>query len=145
MKPTNWKPGDWCFFDCKLAMVKEVGPNGAVTHVTDGFVETSSCDFRDRIFPLDIHGKRVSDEYADAYARILGEAGSMSLNVPDIRRYIRRWIVSAWVKCMDHRTDDAAVAVSYEKLSHFGREARTNIRTLKQQEVGGVRLFTRDK
>lgn len=135
--PPSWKAGDWCFFEHKLAMVKEVAADGRVTEISDGYFSTGSFDLRDRMFPMDLRGKCISDEYRSQYDKLHKESRGVNLNFPDFHR----WFVDKWAKCMKRRNDDEVVKVSYEELNRFVRGILDAVSNQRKRSVMGVRLM----
>lgn len=112
-----WKAGDWCFFEYKLAMVEAVDVDGRVTKINDGLFATFSFDLRDRMFPMDLRGKRISDEYQRQYNKLANGASCANRNFADLHR----WFIGKWVKCMERRNNDDAVKAAYKELNKFVR------------------------
>ena len=133
----SWKVGDWAFFEHKLAIVKEVSADGRVTEMSDGYCSTSYLDLRDRMFPMDIRGKRVSDEYNTQYQRLHKESHGQNLNFPDFHR----WFVEKWAECMEHRHEDDVVKAAFDELNQFVRGILESVSDQRERSVMGVRLM----
>ena len=132
-----WKVGDWAFFEHKLAIVKRVEADGRVTEMSTGHFSTSSIDLRDCMFPMDLRGKCVSDEYQSQYDKLHKESGGLNLNFPDFHR----WFVEKWSECMECRHDDEVVKTAYEELNQFVRGILDAISDQRGRSVMGVGLF----
>jgi hypothetical protein len=132
-----WLPGNWCFFEHRLCSVSQIEGDGRVTEVTDGFFSTVSLDLRDRMFPMDLRGKCVSDEYQSQYDKLHKESRGANLNFPDFHR----WLVKHWVECMKRRNDDEAVKAAYREVNNFVSSILTAVSEVKCREVNGMRIF----
>lgn len=117
-------------------MVKEVAADGRVTQMSDGFFSTSSLDLRDRMFPMDLRGKCVSDEYQSQYDKLHKESRGVNLNFPDFHR----WFVEKWAECMERRHDDEVVKAAYEELNQFVRGILDDVSDQRERSVMGVRI-----
>lgn len=133
----SWKVGDWAFFEHKLAMVKRVDADGRVTEMSTGHFSTSSMDLRDRMFPMDLRGKCVSEEYQCQYDKLHKESRGLNLNFPDFHR----WFVDKWAECMERRHDDEVVKAAYEELNQFVRGILDAASDQRGRSVMGVGLF----
>jgi len=135
----NWKVGDWCLFEFTLHTIKEMEGN-KITSVSDGNFQTGGCDLSDRVFPLTIRNKRISDTF-EYYSGKFHEIHHVTLNFPDIHNYL----VEKWCKAMNSKEDDTVadgeIASIINRVGRFYDEFIEKIRCLETMEVDGVRLF----
>jgi len=115
---TEWKVGDWCFCEYELKVVKEVEKDGRVSSVSTGYFMTGSHDMRDRMYPLTMSGRTISDSYQLSNKKLHDLKGTNSLNFPDIRR----WYTNAWVRAMDLIGDNDAVSAEIKLMHEFEQE-----------------------
>ena len=81
--------GQWVFFEFKLACIEQIEED-RVTKVTTGYMSCSSFNISQNCFPLDVHGKIVSEEFDHQYDKLYTKWKHSHLNWPDLHC----WFVS---------------------------------------------------
>ncbi len=135
-KKSKFKVGQWVFAQHKLKVVEELGPNGNVSSLSDGYCRSGSNDFDDECFALDKRGKLVSDAYESVYNRIHATKCN-SLNYPAICS----WFEEEWRKAMLVRDKEDMLQACYARLHDFERGIMNAVDELKTKFVHGVRLI----
>lgn len=131
----TWNIDDWCFFEFRLAQIKDV-TDGRVTEVRTGYITVGSYDFNDKIKPLTMPYKVASDEVEAVYNKLHRE-GSPGLNWPELHRHL----VRLWLKLCDAydvELKGELISSAYEELYEF-RDAILNI--CQNTTVDGIQLF----
>jgi len=133
----SWKTGDWCFFEWKLGQIKETKNNG-VTEFSDGMFSTSGHGLHDRMFPLTMRNKIISDTF-ESYSSDIHAKGARNLNFPDIHRKL----VDLWVEAMESKETKEEVELRkvYDKTRKFFDGIMSECQELKYKEVEGIPLF----
>jgi hypothetical protein len=132
---TKYAVGDWIYCEFKLQQIKKMREE-EITEVTDGHFTLGSHSLNDVCFPLDIKVKCVSDNFEYWNRRLHGET-HLNLNFPDIHR----WLVGKWVLICESREDDTALNSGMNELEKWATEIINRCRELKQEMIGGIRLF----
>jgi hypothetical protein len=99
---TEWKVGDWCFYNYTLCVVTRMAPDGRVTGLDDG-ADRFTGDHPDRrvgMFPLSIRGKYISAHYTDQRNRLRVKPLAVSWAL------IETWLSERWVAVMSKDGDD---------------------------------------
>jgi hypothetical protein len=134
----TWKVGDWCFCEFKLKQVREIEDDGRVSEVSDGWCSHGSWDIRDRMIPLSLESKRISDSVAGVENRIREEERGSGLNWPDIHRKLVDLWVDAW------RMYESGHSDPLREVLNFQQETIEAIRDVRSKVVGGdLMLFGR--
>ena len=136
MNTTNFFIGQWVFFQFKLAVIESIQDN-RVVEVASGYSLASAHDFSDVCFPLDIHGKIISEEFEHSYNKLYEKFKHHHLNWPDIHR----WYVAAWRDLMHLRADKEKIEQGFRRLHKFAIEVKDTMTSLQEQTVQGVKLF----
>lgn len=144
----HWEVGDWCVEDYKIKMVKEVKPDGAVRELSDGYCSCSFLDLRDRMFPLTLWTKTVTESvehyYQDLYKKY---EYRLNLNWPDLSRVFCDFHVEGCKLCFKKfETDiqcDRAFESFWAKIREFVEKVDIKCAELKNEEVDGIKLFRR--
>jgi len=132
-----YKVGDWVFCEFKLQMIKSVHEDGSVTEVSDGYFSHGSGDLRDRIFPLSLRGKGISEEFHRTSKALHNIKGSNSLNYPDFNRFE----IDLWVEAMQDVENTERVSACFAKLKKFEAGIIDAIEIASTVEILGVRLY----
>ena len=86
----TYNVGDWVLFEFALHQVLEVEEE-RVTKVSDGGITKTSHSLNDRIYPLCVRLKSVSDSFNFCYSKLLKDAPE-SENFQDVKReMVSRW------------------------------------------------------
>ena len=133
---TNWKVGDWCFYQFDLKQISEV-EGGVVTSVRDKYFSTSANNLNNDIFPISFNIEDISRQYKDVYDRIYTAGNRMNLNFPDIVR----WLSSEWTDCARKCDDNDYISIKLAILDKFSDGVIERINSFKKSEVNGIKLF----
>lgn len=131
----TYKVGDWVFFDFELHQITRMDGD-RVTGVTNGFLKGASNSFSDRVFPLDLRIKVISDNFLGQKEKLMAIRGA-NLNFPDIVR----WLSSKWADTCREKDNTEVVNTAIRELDAFAREIRDACESLGDTEIGGVRIF----
>lgn len=136
IKPSAYKVDDWALHDHKIVVIKKI-EEGRVTEVSTGYISTSGYDLSSRLFPFNLKGKLISEEFEQAYKDIHDAGVYMNLNFPDISNMIS----SKWVQAMRQQDNSEYVMGVYNDLKSFVLGFKDSIRVAKSMTVQGVKLF----
>jgi hypothetical protein len=127
---TNWKLNDFCFWEYELVQITEI-KDGRIREVTTGYISAGSSDFSDRILPITIKTKIISEAFKEYSNRL--HSMNCGLNYPDIHRYL----VNKWYEaCLLNNNE--AIKIIYDEINKF-------ILDLKEitysKTVNGIKVF----
>ena len=135
VKKSKWEKGDWCFFQFRLAQVDSVTDTGTVTRILDGNVSCGGSRLNDRMFPLTLANKTISDYHAYHYDYL--QRKYQQLNFPDIHR----WFIRNWVNTMAFPSGAKHVEMKNKELRQFVEDIEEHMKKYPTLEVDGVRII----
>lgn len=127
--------GDWVYCEFKLQKIKEVAEDGCVKEVTTGYISHSSSDLRDRIFPLEIKVKLISENFSCISDRL--HKLRANLNYPDINRYL----IQQWVEACENRDNTEKIEKIYNTVNLFEEKIRDVVSEATDVRVHGVSIY----
>lgn len=134
---TKFFEGDWVLFEHKVGQIKETEED-RITCISDGSFEIASRDLSNRVFPMTLAGKSVTDWFDFYYHELHREDRGGKLNWPDLSRYI----VDLWVGVMQVLEDEDKKKVLLDKSSSFFREVKEELAKLRDRKTAdGLKLF----
>ena len=136
LTPEQFTVGQWVFFEFKLACIEQIEED-RVTKVTTGYMSCSSFNISQNCFPLDVHGKIVSEEFDHQYDELYNKWKHSHLNWPDLHR----WFVSSWRELMQKRKSKSEIEKGFVGLQKFVSSIDQTLVSLSTQTVDGVKLF----
>lgn len=110
--------------------------DGRVTEVSDGMFRMSGQSLNDRIFPLDLKVKQISD-YVAGCSKRFHELKVGGLNHPDLNRELIR----RWVELCECRENKSELDKLYESLQDFVNAICRKVDDFKYEAVDGIQLF----
>ena len=128
--------GQWVFFEFKLACIEQIEED-RVTKVTTGYMSCSSFNISQNCFPLDVHGKIVSEEFDHQYDKLYTKWKHSHLNWPDLHC----WFVKSWRELMQKRKSKSEIEKGFVGLQKFVSSIDQTLVSLSTQPVDGVKLF----
>ena len=128
--------GQWVFFEFKLACIEQIEED-RVTKVTTGYMSCSSFNISQNCFPLDVHGKIVSEEFDHQYDKLYTKWKHSHLNWPDLHC----WFVKSWRELMQKRESKSEIEKGFVELQKFVSNINQTLVSLSAQTVDGVKLF----
>ena len=128
--------GQWVFFEFKLACIEQIEED-RVTKVTTGYMSCSSFNISQNCFPLDVHGKIVSEEFDHQYDKLYTKWKHSHLNWPDLHC----WFVKSWRELMQKRKSKSEIEKGFVGLQKFVSSIDQTLVSLSAQTVDGVKLF----
>jgi hypothetical protein len=149
----HWQVGDWCVCEYKIQMVKEVALDGRVISISDGHFSHGGSDLRDRMFPLTLFTKNMSEEINDRYDKLYQTTKNASLNWPDIYRKFVDFHVDGCHKALFYEEQyehargkkreeiDKAFKDFYESIDKFSQPIIDLVNNLKDTEIDGLKIF----
>lgn len=133
----KFKKDDWCFCEFELKQVKQT-QDYRITEVTDGYFSHTSNDLSDRCFPLELHIKIISG-HVSYWSKKIHELKNNLLNHPDLNREL----VRRWIEICKNVDDKELVNTLCENLSKFCKDVIEKATSIKNEEVGGIKIFSR--
>jgi len=138
---TKYKVGDWVVCEFKVQQIKQISEDGRVTDVSDGYISHGGWSLNDRVFPLTLRSKIISEEFYDVYHKIhkLDDKYKISLNFPDINDYL----ITEWVKVMTDDDDDESIRKGYDKIRKMLETLETKMVEVSGYTIDGCKMIGR--
>jgi len=137
-EPIKWKIGDWAYNGYELVQVKKMDGD-EVRCVTTGFIQWSSNNYEQYLFPQTLANKQVAETIEVYWDRLRNARGGCTLNHPDLNRKFKDF---AW-QAMSLPEGEARNSVMEAALK-FQQECSQKLSDMILTQVDDVFLFNRN-
>lgn len=136
----GWTVGDWAYNGYKLVQVKEMRGT-EVRSVTTGFIESSSSNYEEQLFPQTLANKRIAETIEIYWHRLSDARGCCMLNHPDLNRKFEEFAFLA-MSAVPGSEEQKEIM---ERAAKFQQQCSEKLREVSVIRVDDVFMFNRNQ